>query len=129
MTEQITVPILLEQLKAVHQVWLEFSSILGLTDRDKFESLLDLLEPLNNRLANVVFEEWETLIDKAEKDGGAQEVKGGQGNPSEVQVMVGDLDGLGYAIEEIQAVYAELRKNTGLEQLPVSQQGEEGGAA
>jgi len=40
---------------------------------------------------------------------------------------VGDLDGLGYAIEEIQAVYAELRKNTGLEKLPVSQQDEEGG--
>jgi len=40
---------------------------------------------------------------------------------------VGDLDELGYAIEEIQAVYAELRKNTGREKLPVRRQVEEGG--
>ena len=49
-------------------------------------------------------------------------------NPSKALTGVGDLDELGYAIEEIQAVYAELRKNTGLEQLPVSQQVEQGGA-
>lgn len=67
--KQITVPIPLEKLKTVHQVWLEFSSILGITERNKFESLLDLLEPLEERLSNVVFEEWETLIDKAEKGG------------------------------------------------------------
>jgi hypothetical protein len=48
---------------------------------------------------------------------------------SKALTAVGDLDGLGYAIEKIQAVYTELRKNTGLEQLPVSQQVEEGGAA
>ena len=48
-------------------------------------------------------------------------------NPSKALTAVGELDGLGYAIEEIQAVYAELRKNSGLEQLPVSQQVEEGG--
>ena len=47
----------------------------------------------------------------------------------EVQIAVGNLDELGYAIEEIQAVYAELRKSTGLEQLPVSQQVKNGGAA
>ncbi len=50
-------------------------------------------------------------------------------DPSKALTAVGDLDGLGYAIEEIQAVYAELRKNTGLEKLPVSQQDEEGGVA
>ena len=49
-------------------------------------------------------------------------------NPSKALTGVGDLDELGYAIEEIQAVYAELRKNTGLEKLPVSQQVEQGGA-
>ena len=63
------IPIPLEQLKTVHQVWLEFSSILGVADRDKFELLLDLLEPVEKKLADVVFEEWETLIDKAEKGG------------------------------------------------------------
>ncbi len=50
-------------------------------------------------------------------------------NPSKALTGVGDLDELGYAIEEIQAVYAELRKNTGLEKLPVSQQVEQGGGA
>ncbi len=65
--KQITVPIPLEQLKAVHQVWLEFSSVLGIVDADKCDLLLNVLEPLEERLSAVVFEEWETLIDKAEK--------------------------------------------------------------
>ena len=64
MTNQITVPIPLEQLKTVHQVWLDFFRILSITDRNKFESLLDLLEPLEKRLADVVFEEWETYLNK-----------------------------------------------------------------
>ncbi len=64
--KQITVPVPLEQLKAVHQACMEFGSVLGLTDRNKFELLLDVLEPLEKRLSDVVFEEWETYIDKAE---------------------------------------------------------------
>ena len=66
-TQEITVAVPLEQLKAVHQIWLEFSSILSITDRNEFDSLMNLLEPLNDRLVNIVFEEWESLINKAEK--------------------------------------------------------------
>ncbi len=72
MNGQITVPIPLEQVEAVHQVWLEFSSLLFIVDRGKFESLLDVLEPLEDRLGKVIFEEWETLIDQAKKNGGAE---------------------------------------------------------
>ena len=71
MTKQITVPIPLEQVEAVHQIWMEFDSILAITERNKFDSLMNLLEPLNDRLAGVVFEEWETLMDKA-KNGGTE---------------------------------------------------------
>ena len=58
------IPVPIEQLKAVHQIWLDFGSILGAADQDKFDSLLDLLKPLDKRLAAVVFGEWETLIYK-----------------------------------------------------------------
>jgi len=71
MTKQITVPIPLEQLEAVHQIWIEFASILAITDRNKCDSIMNLLEPLNERLGDVVFEEWEVLMDKA-KNGGDQ---------------------------------------------------------
>ena len=70
--KQITVPIPLEQVEGVHQIWLEFSSILSITDRGKFDSLMTLLEPLNDRLSDIVFEEWGTLIYKAKKTGGAE---------------------------------------------------------
>ena len=70
--KQITIPIPLEQVEAVHQVWLEFTSLLFIVDRGKFESLLDVLEPLGDRLGKVIFEEWETLIDQAKKNGGAE---------------------------------------------------------
>jgi len=69
MNKQITVPIPLEQLEAVHQICLEFNSILSITDRDKFDGLMNLLEPLSIRLANVAFDEWDSLIDEA-KNGG-----------------------------------------------------------
>ncbi len=67
--KQITVPIPLEQVEAVHEIWIEFSSILTITDRGKFDPLMNLLEPLNTRFADVICEEWETLMDKA-KNGG-----------------------------------------------------------
>ena len=63
----ITVPIPLEQLEAVHQIWIEFSSIVSITDRNENDSLMNLLEPLDERLAAIVVEEWETLIHKVEK--------------------------------------------------------------
>ena len=70
--KQITVPIPLEQVEAAHQVWLEFTSLLLIVDRGKFESLLDVLEPLEDRMGKIIFEEWETLMDKAKKNGGAE---------------------------------------------------------
>jgi len=70
--KQITVPIPLEQVKAVHRICLEFNSILSITDREKFDGLMNLLEPLSERLANVAFDEWDSLIDEAEKNGGAE---------------------------------------------------------
>ena len=69
MTKQITVPIPLEQLKAVHQVWMEFTSVLGIVESGKFDPLLEVIDPLEKRLSAVVFDEWGTLIDKAEKGG------------------------------------------------------------
>ncbi|MDA2935560.1 hypothetical protein MYX82_14680 [Acidobacteria bacterium AH-259-D05] len=74
--QEITVPVPLKQLEAVHQIWIEFASIITITDRNETEadSLMNLLEPLNERLSDIVFEEWETLIHKAEKspqEGGA----------------------------------------------------------
>ncbi|MDA2933335.1 hypothetical protein MYX82_03220 [Acidobacteria bacterium AH-259-D05] len=65
--QEITVPVPLGQLKAVHEIWIEFSSIVSVTDRNEADSLMNLLEPLNERLADIVCEEWETLIDKAEE--------------------------------------------------------------
>lgn len=70
--KQITVQIPLEQLEAVHQIWLEFASILSITDRGEFDSLMTVLEPLEKRMGDVVFEEWETMMDKAKKNGGAE---------------------------------------------------------
>ena len=70
--KQITVPIPLEQLEAVHQVWMEFTSVLGISDNGKFDSLLDVLDPLEQRLSKIVFDEWETFIDQAKKNGGAE---------------------------------------------------------
>ncbi len=67
---EITVPIPLEQLEAVHQVWIEFASILTIADRNKCDSIMNLLEPLDKRLGDVICEEWEGLMDKAKKNGG-----------------------------------------------------------
>jgi len=71
MTKQITVPIPLEQVEAVHQICLEFNSILNIADRDKFDALMNLLEPLSERLGEVAFDEWDSLIDEA-KNGGTE---------------------------------------------------------
>ncbi len=70
--KQITVPIPLEQVEAVHQICLEFNSILHIADRDRFDGLMNLLEPLSERLGEVAFDEWDILIDKAKKKGGAE---------------------------------------------------------
>ena len=69
--QEITVPVPLDQLEAVHQIWMEFSSIVTITDQNPTEvhGLMVLLEPLSGRLGNIVVEEWETLIDKAESAG------------------------------------------------------------
>ncbi len=72
-----------------------------LTDNDEsYHAVNTLLAP--------IYEDLSKVLDNA------QEVSV---NSSEVLTGVGNLDELGYAIEEIQAVYAELRKNTGLEEL------------
>ncbi len=68
--KEITVSIPLEQVEAVHRICLEFNSILNIVDRDKFDALMNLLEPLSERLGNVAFDEWDSLIDAA-KNGGA----------------------------------------------------------
>ncbi|MDA2928458.1 hypothetical protein MYX84_00685 [Acidobacteria bacterium AH-259-O06] len=64
---EVTVPVPLSQLKEIHQIWLEFASILSVTDRGKFDSLMNLLEPIQERMSDIVFEEWESLISKAER--------------------------------------------------------------
>lgn len=69
---QITVPIPLEQLEEIHEVWIQFASVLEVADSHEGSAdILRLLQPLESRMSEVVFEEWETLMDKAKKKGGA----------------------------------------------------------
>ena len=69
--KQITVPIPLEQLEEIHEVWIQFASVLNIAENDEGSAtMLRLLKPLESRLSEVVFEEWEGLMDKA-KSGGA----------------------------------------------------------
>jgi len=67
---QITVPIPLEQLEEIHEVWIQFASVLNIAENDEGSAtMLTLLKPLESRMSEVVFEEWESLMDKA-KNGG-----------------------------------------------------------
>jgi len=68
--KEITVPIPLSQLDEIHDIWIQFASVLNIAQNDEgSETLLTLLKPLENRMSEVVFEEWEGLMDKA-KNGG-----------------------------------------------------------
>ncbi len=70
MTKEITVPIPLEQVEEIHEVWIQFASLLDISQNDEgSETLWRLLKPLESRMSEVVFEEWEGLMDKA-KNGG-----------------------------------------------------------
>jgi len=70
--KQITVPIPLEQVEEIHEIWLQFASVLEIAeDHEGSNVMLRLLKPLESRMSDVVFEEWETMMDKA-KNGGAE---------------------------------------------------------
>lgn len=112
------------------KTWERLSSILDFMGPDEYTTIVPLVEGVEEDLKAVV-EDIEEIAEAKLK--GGEELTHPEAdkptkdtNPQEVLTVVGELDGLGYAIEEVQAVYAELRKNTGLEQLPVSQQVEEG---
>ncbi len=71
--KQITVPIPLEQLEEIHDIWLQFSSVLSLAQHDDGSAEMSIvLRPLADRMANVVVEEWETMMNQAKKNGGAE---------------------------------------------------------
>ncbi len=71
--KQITVPIPLEQLEEIHEIWLQFASVLEIAGGHEGSNVMfRLLKPLENRMSAVVFEEWETMMDKAKKNGGAE---------------------------------------------------------
>ena len=70
---QITVPIPMEQLEEIHEIYIQWGSILSIAQHDDGSAEMSIvLRPLADRMANVVVEEWETMMDKAKKNGGAQ---------------------------------------------------------
>ncbi len=139
--KELTLEIPLEELQEVREIWYgvcAFNHMLHKLDGDEDDqfALRQFHKPLRDRFTHLLAGEpaWDQRMGEVETE------SEGLANPEadkptkrtitqEVQIAVGNLDELGYAIEEVQAVYAELRKSAGLEQLPVSQQGEEGGAA
>lgn len=71
--KQITVPILLEQLEEIHEIYIQFASVLSIAQHDDgSEGMSIVLRPLADRMGEVVVEEWETMMDKARKTGGAK---------------------------------------------------------
>ena len=68
--KEITVPIPLEQLEEIHEVWIQFASVLHIAENDEGSAtMLRLLKPLESRMSEVVFEEWEGLMDRAKSGG------------------------------------------------------------
>ena len=50
-----------------------FASVLSIAQHDDgSESMSAVLKPLADRMGDVVVEEWETMMDKAKKNGGAE---------------------------------------------------------
>jgi len=68
--KQITVPIPLEQVEEIHEVWLQLASILEISQNNEgSEALWRLIKPLEDRMSAVVFEEWEGMMDEAQNGG------------------------------------------------------------
>ncbi len=69
MTKQITVPIPLEQLDEIHEIWKQFASVLDISESDSGSATMSiLLQPLASRMSDVVVEEWESLMEKAMRE-------------------------------------------------------------
>ena len=71
--KRVTVPIPLEQLEEIHEIYIQFASVLSIAQHDDGSaSMSTVLRPLESRMGDIVVEEWETMMDKAKKNGGAQ---------------------------------------------------------
>ncbi len=68
--KQITVPVPLEQLEEIHDIWSQFCSVLDIAEGHSGSATMSiLLRPLTDQMSAVVVEKWESLMDKAENGG------------------------------------------------------------